>query len=50
MSQQISSSSAQKHSITAAQFAAKFKSKREVYLLLTLDAKAYLPSYTTVTI
>ena len=28
--------------ITAAQFAAKFKSKREVHQFLTVDARAYL--------
>jgi hypothetical protein len=50
MSEQISSASESKPQITAAQFAAKFKSKKEVYTLLTLDVKAYLPSYTTVTI
>ena len=36
--------------ITAAQLAAKFKSKKEIYFFLTLDAKAYLPHHTTVTI
>ena len=30
------------NSITTAQFAAKFKSKREIYLFLTVDCKAYL--------
>ena len=39
-----------KQQMTAAAFAAKFKSKREVYLLLTVDAKAYLPHYSNVTI
>ena len=36
--------------ISAQAFAAKFKSKREVYQLLTVDAKAYLPPYDCVTI
>ena len=30
------------NSITTAQFAAKFKSKKEIYLFLTVDCKAYL--------
>jgi hypothetical protein len=47
---QISSLAAPKKQITAASFAAKFKSKREVYLFLTLDCKAYLPCHPTVTI
>ena len=29
--------------ITSQQFAAKFKSKREVYMLLTVEAGKYLP-------
>ena len=36
--------------ITAAQFAAKAKSKREVYTLLVVDCKAYLPNIDTLTI
>ena len=36
--------------ISAQAFAAKFKSKREIYQLLTVDAKAYLPPYDAVTI
>ena len=36
--------------VTASTFASKFKSKKEVFLLLTIDAQAYLPSYPTVTI
>ena len=36
--------------IQAQAFASKFKSKREIYLLLTVDAKAYLPPYETITI
>jgi hypothetical protein len=36
--------------IKAAEFAAKYKSKREIYSFLTVDAGAYLPAYDTVTI
>jgi len=36
--------------ITAAAFSAKYRSKREVYNLLTVDCRAYLPSYEAVTI
>ena len=36
--------------IQAQAFASKFKSKREIYLLLTVDAKAYMPPYETITI
>ena len=36
--------------ITATSFAAKYKSKREVYNFLTIDVKAYLPSYDTISI
>ena len=46
----IDSSAHQQPQITAAQMAAKFRSKREIYFFLTLDAKAYLPHHTTVTI
>ena len=31
-------------------FAAKFKSKREIYTFLTIDGGAYLPSYDVLTI
>jgi hypothetical protein len=31
-------------------FAAKFKGKREIYNFLTLDVKAYLPPYETITV
>ena len=47
---QIDSSSSQPKQITAAEFAAKFRSKRECYLLLTLDVGAYLPHHNTLTI
>ena len=50
MSNQISSAAQNAQPMTAAAFSAKFKSKREIYLLLTLDARAYLPSHTNVTI
>ena len=50
MSSLIDSSFNQTQVITAAQVAAKFKSKKEVYFFLTLDVKAYLPHHTTVTI
>ena len=40
----------QKMRITAKEFAAKFSSKRECYTFLTIDCKAYLPHYDTVTI
>ena len=47
---QIDSSTVKHKTITAAQAAAKFRSKKEVYYFLTLDAKAYLPHHTTVTV
>ena len=36
--------------LLAKQFQAKFSTKRECYNFLTLDCKAYLPHYQTVTI
>ena len=36
-------------SVTSAAFAAKFRSKREVYQFLTVDVKAYLPPLENVT-
>ena len=36
--------------ISAKEFEAKYKSKREIYTFLTVDAGAYLPPYDTVTI
>ena len=36
--------------ITAAQFGSRFKSKKEVFGFLTVELKAYLPSYHTVSI
>ena len=38
------------HKITSFEFAAKFKSKREIFQLLTIDAGAYLPNYDCLTI
>ena len=40
----------QKPRISATEFSAKFKSKREIYHFLTIDVKAYLPSYENLTI
>ena len=50
MSSLIDSSNPQQPVITAAQMAAKFKSKKEIYFFLTIDAKAYLPHHSNVTI
>ena len=36
--------------LLAKQFQAKFSTKRECFNFLTLDCKAYLPHYSTVTI
>ena len=36
--------------VTATSFAAKYKSKREVFNFLTMDVKAYLPAYDTISI
>ena len=36
--------------ITAAAFSAKYRSKREIFNLLSVDCIAYLPSYDAVTI
>ena len=47
---QINSSANQGGQITAAEFAAKYKSKKEVYALLAVDVGAYLPAYQLVTI
>ena len=46
----IDSSANQHQVVTAAQVAAKFKSKKEIFYFLTLDAKAYLPHHSNVTI
>ncbi len=50
MADQIINAANANQSITAAAFASKFKSKREVYLFLTIDCHAYLPAFTNVTI
>ena len=36
--------------MTATAFASKYKSKREVFNFLTMDVKAYFPSYETISI
>ena len=36
--------------VNVAAFAAKFRSKREIYTFLTLDVRAYLPAVHTVTV
>ena len=36
--------------INVKEFAAKAKSKREVYALLTIDCRAYLPKYDVLTV
>ena len=40
----------QKRQITSAAFASKFRSKREIYVFLTVDAKAYLCNCDNLTI
>ena len=40
----------QHQAITVAAFAAKYRSKREVYTFLTIDVKCYLPAPHTLTI
>ena len=40
----------QRPTVTAATFAAKYKSKREIYQFLTVDAKAYLCNCDNLTI
>ena len=46
----INSMANQDAKITAATFASKYNSKREVYIFLTVDVRAYLPAYDMVTI
>ena len=36
--------------ITASTFASKFRSKREIYVFLTVDVRAYLPNCDNLTI
>ena len=40
----------QKRQVTAAAFASKFRSKREIYVFLTVDVKAYLCNCDNLTI
>jgi len=41
---------ANKTAITAAAFSSKFRSKREIYVFLTVDVRAYLPNCDNLTI
>jgi hypothetical protein len=36
--------------INVNEFASKFRGKREIFNFLTLDVKAYLPAYETITV
>ena len=36
--------------LNAASFAAKYRNKKEIYYFMTVNVKAYLPGYETVTI
>jgi hypothetical protein len=36
--------------VTAAAFSSKFRSKKEIYVFLTVDVRAYLPNYDNLTI
>ena len=49
-SSQLASGANSKVKISAAEFAAKFRSKKECYFFMTVTVKAYLPGYETVTI
>ena len=40
----------QQQAVTVAAFAAKFRSKREIYQFLTIDVRAYLPPPNTLTV
>ncbi len=46
----IDTNAPQKVAITAKEFAAKYNSKKECFNFLSVDCKAYLSSYETVTI
>ena len=46
----LASNTSSKVKISAAEFSAKFRSKKECYFFLTVTVKAYLPGYETVTI
>ena len=50
MNQQINQNVRARQQVTALAFASKYKSKREVYNFLTVECRAYLPSYDTLTI
>ena len=50
MDEQIPYGHAAKQRVTAAEFAAKYKSKREIYNFLAVDCMAYLQPYHTLTI
>ena len=43
-------SASKKHSVTATSFSSKFRSKREIYVFLTVDVKAYLCNCDNLTI
>ena len=45
--QQINASKAK---VTAATFSSKFRSKKEIYVFLTVDVRAYLPNYDNLTV
>lgn len=46
----MQANNAQNRTVTAATFSSKFRSKREIYVFLTVDVKAYLPHCDNVTI
>lgn len=46
----LDTTATQKVAITAAEFRAKYNSKKECFNFLSVDCKAYLSSYETVTI
>ena len=46
----MQSSASQKQSVTAATFSSKFRSKREIYVFLTVEVKAYLCNCDNLTI
>ena len=46
----MQASNIQKAQVTAATFSSKFRSKREIYVFLTVDVKAYLPNCDNLTI
>ena len=46
----MQASNAVKQNVTAAAFSSKFRSKREIYLFLTVDVKAYLCNCDNLTI